>query len=246
MEPIAGRYLSVGKSWQRALKRTIDIAVSGSLLLLFSPLFVALALAVCGSSPGGPIFRSVRVGRRGQRFRILKFRTMRSDVRANESGVTASGDPRITRVGAFLRKSKLDELPQLLNVLVGQMSLVGPRPEDERFVSRYTLTQRMLLTVRPGITGPATVRFRSEEELLSQGVDPLRVYLEQVLPAKCAIDMSYLLSWSLRADARVVIATAVAIVRPPVLPTLATLIDQSDTPGWSTETESTPSRMHVA
>ena len=140
-------------------------------------------------------------------FKILKFRTMSAEDLADGPAITGKKDPRITRVGRFLRKYKLDEIPQLLNVIIGEMSLVGPRPEDPRYVAHYTPEQRGVLSIRPGIASPAAVAFRHEEALLAD-VPPEeldRVYLQEVLPEKLALDREYLDNWSLLADIKILI-----------------------------------------
>ncbi|MEA2338594.1 MAG: hypothetical protein QOE82_2601, partial [Thermoanaerobaculia bacterium] len=146
------------------LRRLLDVTASAAGLLLFSPLFALLAIAVKVSSPGPVFHRGERVGRNGKLFGLYKFRSMR----VGEAGpaITRAGDPRITAVGRVLRKTKLDELPQLINVLIGDMSLVGPRPEAPRYVAMYDVEQQRILSVRPGVTSPASLLYRSEEEQL--------------------------------------------------------------------------------
>lgn len=186
-------------------KRAFDIAVSLVGLVLLAPLLALLALAVRLDSPGPALFRQERVGRHGRTFRIAKFRTMRPGAGPL---VTAGGDPRVTRLGARLRHWKLDELPQLWNVLRGDMSLVGPRPEVPRYVAHYPADLRgRVLSVRPGITDPAAVRFRHEEALLAAAPDPERCYLEEILPAKLALYADYVAHRSFAADLGVLAAT---------------------------------------
>jgi lipopolysaccharide/colanic/teichoic acid biosynthesis glycosyltransferase len=163
-------------------------------------------------SPGPVFHRGVRVGKDGVHFRLYKFRSMRVDAGGNGPAITAAGDPRITRSGAFLRRTKLDELPQLLNVLRGEMSLVGPRPEDPRYVALYTAEQRRVLRVRPGITGAASVAYRREENLLT-GPDWEQVYCNQVLPAKLAIDLAWLDRRTLAGDLLLLLRTVAAVLR---------------------------------
>ena len=185
------------------LKRAIDILVSAAALVLLAPLLLAVALWIKWDSPGPVFFRQERVGLHGRVFRIFKFRTM---VAAQPHGglqITASADPRITRAGAVLRRTKLDELPQLLDVLRGTMSLVGPRPEVPRYVAEYPEEKRRrLLSVRPGITDFASLRFRNEGELLSRADDPEREYLEVILPEKLRVAAASVEHASLAADLR--------------------------------------------
>jgi lipopolysaccharide/colanic/teichoic acid biosynthesis glycosyltransferase len=160
-------------------------------LILLSPLFLVLAVLVKWSD-GGPVFyRQERVGLGGRLFRILKFRSMVIDADRLGIAVTRDGDPRITGVGRFLRKTKLDELPQLWNVFVGEMSLVGPRPEVPQYVARYTEAQRAILELKPGITDLATLRFRNEEALLRAATDTERFYLEHCVPRKIELNLAY-------------------------------------------------------
>jgi len=193
-------------------KRLLDILLSGAGLLLCAPLLAACALGVRLDSPGPVLFRQERVGRGGRTFLILKLRTMRAGPAPGASQVTAAGDPRITRFGAWLRRTKLDELPQLLNVLAGDMSLVGPRPEVPRFVACYPAEARaIVLSVRPGITDPASVRFRNEAELLAGSTDPERDYVERILPEKIAAYVAYVRGRSLAGDLRIIGATLRAV-----------------------------------
>jgi lipopolysaccharide/colanic/teichoic acid biosynthesis glycosyltransferase len=148
------------------LKRAFDIAASGLGLIVLSPLLAIIALAIRLDSAGPVFHRTTRVGKNGKPFRLVKFRSMIAGADQQGSGITAAGDARITRIGAFLRRRKLDELPQLWNVLMGQMSFVGPRPEDPRYVEHYTEEQRQVLAARPGITSPASLVYRHEERIL--------------------------------------------------------------------------------
>jgi lipopolysaccharide/colanic/teichoic acid biosynthesis glycosyltransferase len=192
--------------------RLFDLLLAAPALVLLTPLFLLIALAVRWDSPGPVFHRGVRVGKDGVHFRLYKFRSMRVDAGGNGPAITAAGDPRITRSGAFLRRTKLDELPQLLNVLRGEMSLVGPRPEDPRYVALYTAEQRRVLRVRPGITGAASVAYRREENLLT-GPDWEQVYCNQVLPAKLAIDLAWLDRRTLAGDLLLLLRTVAAVLR---------------------------------
>jgi lipopolysaccharide/colanic/teichoic acid biosynthesis glycosyltransferase len=189
------------------MKRAFDIVFAAALLALLFPLLLAFALAVALTSPGGAFFRQVRVGRGGREFRLLKFRTMRPGSEAKGQLTIGGRDPRVTGVGYWLRKTKLDELPQLWNVLVGDMSLVGPRPEVPRYVALYTPEQRRVLDVRPGITGMASIDYIDENELLARSSDPERTYVQEIMPAKLALDLQYVHQRSLALDLRILLVT---------------------------------------
>jgi lipopolysaccharide/colanic/teichoic acid biosynthesis glycosyltransferase len=195
------------------VRRVLDVAVSGTLLLATAPVLGLLALAVRATSPGPALFRHERVGRDGRLFHLLKFRTMVADAPARGGALTAPGDPRITRLGAVLRRWKLDELPQLANVLRGDMSLVGPRPEVPRYVAGYSPRQRRVLRVRPGITDPASLAYVDESAVLARFDDCERAYVEVVLPAKLALSLDYLDRRTLRSDLGLLVRTLVRIVR---------------------------------
>lgn len=194
------------------LKRLFDIVASAIGLLVLSPLLLILSLMVQLDTPGPIFYRATRVGRYGQPFKLLKFRSMVIDADKVGPGVTGAQDPRVTRSGRFLRRTKLDELPQLVNVLRGEMSLVGPRPEDPRYVAFYTDEQREVLNVRPGITSPASLKYRNEEALLV-GEDWEKHYVEHVMPAKLAVDLEYVRKSSLARDLFTVINTIFSIRR---------------------------------
>jgi len=192
------------------LRRVMDIVASLAGIILLSPLFIIVAVAIKRDTPGPVFYRARRVGRHGQEFRLFKFRTMITHAEKMGPGITASGDSRITKVGRFLRRTKIDELPQLFNVLVGDMSLVGPRPEDPRYVALYTPKQREVLDVRPGITSAASLTYRHEEQLL-HGDDWETVYRDQVLPDKLAIDLDYLEHRTLVSDLKLISRTIAAV-----------------------------------
>ena len=196
-----------------ALKRIMDIAISAAALCVLWPLYLIIALAIVIDDPGPVFYRQVRVGRGGKPFRIFKFRSMVVDADKKGLEITVGHDRRITRVGAFLRKTKLDELAQLLNVLCGQMSFVGPRPEVPRYVELYTPYQRQVLLVRPGITDYASIAYRHENDLLDAAQDPERMYIEQIMPAKIELNMKYLREISPAADIRLILKTVEAVVR---------------------------------
>ena len=181
------------------LKRLLDIASAGVGLLALSPLLLVIAVLIKRHDGGPVLYQATRIGLNGQPFRLYKFRSMRVDADKQGPGITVSGDDRVTPIGRLLRRTKLDELPQLINVLTGDMSLVGPRPEDARYVARYTEAQRQVLGVRPGITGAASLAFRHEEDML-QGADWERVYLQEVMPAKLQLELEYLCRRSVWSD----------------------------------------------
>lgn len=190
------------------LKRAFDLVFASAGLLLLAPLFAVLALWIKLDSPGPVFFRQDRVGRAGTLFSIHKFRTMRVDATSSGPALTVGDDPRITRAGRFLRRSKLDELAQLIDVVRGAMSLVGPRPEVPAYVALYPPALRdKLLSVRPGLTDPASLAFRDEGALLARAADPQRVYVDEVLPAKLAQSAQYVDRMSLAQDLRVIAAT---------------------------------------
>jgi lipopolysaccharide/colanic/teichoic acid biosynthesis glycosyltransferase len=189
------------------VKRLLDVAASLAGLVLLSPLLLAVAAAVKLTSRGPVFFRQERVGRGFRPFRILKFRTMTVDAPQRGGAITVGDDPRITRVGKFLRKTKIDELPQLLNVLKGDMSLVGPRPEVPRYVELFRDDYAEILQVRPGITDLASIRYRDEASVLARAADPEREYVERVLPEKIALAKEYVRRRSFRLDVTLIAQT---------------------------------------
>lgn len=194
-------------------KRAFDIFASGIGLILLAPILALLVLLISLDSTGSPIFKQERVGRGGVVFRIYKLRTMTVSVRPDSQQITVGADPRITRFGAFLRKWKLDELPQLWNVLFGQMSLVGPRPEVPKYVAHYPADLRdVVLSVRPGITDPCSLRLGNESELLGQASDPHKFYIEHLLPRKLDIYVKYVLNQSFYKDLKIIFATFIIII----------------------------------
>jgi len=182
------------------LKRLFDIVASGLGLLCLSPLFLILAVWIKCDTPGPVFYRQTRVGRYNRDFRLYKFRSMR--IGADRQGLITVGghDTRITRSGYFIRKYKLDEFPQLINVFIGDMSLVGPRPEVRKYVDLYTQEQMHVLDVRPGITDLASIRYRNENELLAQAADPDRYYIETIMPDKLRINLEYVANHSFWSD----------------------------------------------
>ena len=187
------------------LKRLFDILFSAGTLIVLAPLMLSVALWIKIDSPGPVLFRQVRVGRGGGYFRILKFRSMRMDTAARGPQLTVGHDPRITRAGAWIRRYKIDEFPQFINVLVGDMSLVGPRPEVPRYVDLYPPDVRdLVLSVRPGITDLASIEYRDESEVLGRSPDPEKAYIEQVLPAKLALCQRYVRERSFAGDLAII------------------------------------------
>ena len=194
------------------MKRVFDILASGVGLLLLSPLFLLVAVWIKLDSPGPVFYRQVRVGRYNRDFRIFKFRSMRlgSD---KGSLVTIGGrDPRVTRSGYFIRKFKIDELPQLINVFIGDMSLVGPRPEVRHYVDYWTKEQLHVLDVRPGITDPASIKFRNENELLEKADDPEKYYIEVIMQEKLRLYLEYVEKQSFWYDLKLIFQTFWVIV----------------------------------
>ena len=186
---------------------------SGLGLLLLSPLFLIIAICVKADSPGPVFYGQTRVGRGNRDFRLFKFRSMR--VGSDKKGLITVGghDPRVTRSGYYIRKYKLDELPQLINVFIGDMSLVGPRPEVRKYVDLYTPQQLHVLDVRPGITDLASIRYRNENELLEQAADPEQYYREVVMQDKLRINLEYISDRSFFKDIKIIFLTFWAIVK---------------------------------
>ena len=193
--------------------RFCDIVLSCLGLLLLSPLFVVVAVWIVIDNPGPIFYRQMRVGKDGKDFGLLKFRSMR--IGADKESLITIGehDSRITRAGYYIRKYKLDELPQLWNVLVGDMSLVGPRPEVRKYVDMYTDEQRQVLTVRPGITDYASIEYIDENRILAQAEDPDRTYIEEILPAKIALNMRYIKHQTLGEYMKIIFLTLAKIIR---------------------------------
>ncbi|QWV91950.1 sugar transferase [Geomonas oryzisoli] len=194
------------------LKRGADFVLSLLVLLVLWPLLLAAAVAVKLSSPGPVFYRGVRSGLNGTTFRILKFRSMVLDAEALGGPTTGTNDPRVTRVGAFLRKTKLDELPQFLNVLKGDMSLVGPRPEVLEYTSQYSGEERCILCMRPGITDYASIEFADLDDQVGSE-DPDRFFREHILPRKNALRVKYVKEWSLGSDLVILWQTAWRVLK---------------------------------
>ena len=194
------------------MKRLFDIVSSGCGLLVLSPLLILVAIWIKLDSPGPVFYRQVRVGRYNKDFKIFKFRSMR--VGADKGSLVTIGgrDPRVTRSGYYIRKFKIDELPQLINVFIGDMSLVGPRPEVRHYVNYWTEEQMHVLDVRPGITDPASIKFRNENELLAQAEDPEKYYIEVIMQEKIRLYLEYVQKHNFWYDIKIILDTFVAII----------------------------------
>jgi lipopolysaccharide/colanic/teichoic acid biosynthesis glycosyltransferase len=193
-------------------KRLLDLIVSAIGIVMLAPLALIISIAIKIDSEGPVLFRQARVGQFGKIFRIRKFRTMVTKAESMGSLITTGDDPRITAIGAFLRRYKLDELPQLLDVFVGDMSLVGPRPEVQKYVDFYPAHLKpILLSVKPGITDPASVKFRSENELLTGAENPHDIYIKEILPQKIALHLEYIRDRSLLNDVLIIVKTVKAV-----------------------------------
>ncbi len=196
------------------MKRVFDITFSAVGLLLLMPVLGAIALLILIFDGVPVLFCQERIGHRGKPFRIWKFRTMVCDAERLGKLITVGRDPRITRLGYWLRKTKADELPQLWNVLVGEMSFVGPRPEVPRYANRYTSQQSRVLDLKPGLTDPASIRFRNESELLQDYEDPERIYMEVFVPEKIRINLAYAERANLLRDCLVIFRSITALISP--------------------------------
>lgn len=195
------------------MKRLFDILISGLGLLALSPLFVIVAVWIKIDSRGPVFYRQTRVGKGNKDFHLLKFRSMVSD--ADKSGLLTVGghDSRVTRAGYFIRKYKLDELPQLINVFLGDMSLVGPRPEVRKYVDMYTPEQLHVLDIRPGITDAASIKYRNENDLLAAADNPEQYYIDVIMPDKLRINLEYVAHHSLIGDLKLIFDTFIAILK---------------------------------
>jgi lipopolysaccharide/colanic/teichoic acid biosynthesis glycosyltransferase len=193
------------------LKRLFDIALSFISLILLLPVFVIFSIWIILDSKGGACYRQVRVGRHNRDFKLIKFRTMFVDSDQHGLLTVGEGDKRITRAGKFLRKYKLDEFPQLLNILMGQMSFIGPRPEVRKYVELYNPEQLKVLEVRPGLTDYASMKYIEENRLLGESEDPEKTYVEVIMPAKLALNQKYIEEQSIGNDVRILFKTVLNI-----------------------------------
>lgn len=203
--------IKVNKSYV-FLKRILDILAAAVGLLILALPMVLIALFIKLDDGGSVFFKQKRVGKDHEVFNILKFRTMVEDAPAKGGQVTVEGDSRITKIGHFLRKFKLDELPQLINVLLGHMSLVGPRPEVPKYVEMYNRDQSRVLLVRPGITDLASITYRSESEILARAEDPEKAYIEEIMPDKLRLNLEYIKNMSLGYDLKLIFKTFWVII----------------------------------
>jgi lipopolysaccharide/colanic/teichoic acid biosynthesis glycosyltransferase len=199
------------------MRRILDIGLALVLLPIMIPLFVVVMLAVVIESPGNPFYGGWRVGKGGRKFRMWKFRTMMTGADRVGTAITTRRDPRITKVGWFLRATKIDELPQFINLLIGDLTLIGPRPEAPEFVEKYTAEQREILNVKPGITGPTQLQYTIlEAEAVPDGQDAERFYVEQVMDKKLRLDLEYINQRTFFSDCRVVLQTVALMARAAV------------------------------
>lgn len=194
------------------MKRIFDILFSSFILLCFLPFGLIISFLIAFSSPGGIFYRQERIGKGGIPFFILKFRSMRTDSDTKGKLTVGMRDPRITSIGFFIRKYKLDEFPQFVNVLKGEMSVVGPRPEVKEFVDLYNEDQRKVLQVKPGITDYASLYYFKENELLAQSIDPQKTYIEEIMPAKLKLNEKYLENPTVFHDLKIIFKTFAKIL----------------------------------
>lgn len=195
------------------IKRIIDFIFSLLGIIVLLPVFIIISILIVLDSPGGIFYLQTRVGKNNKNFKLFKFRTMKTD--ADKKGLLTVGnsDSRITRTGLWLRKYKLDELPQLFNVLLGEMSLVGPRPEVRKYVALYSAEQKKVLSVKPGITDNASIEYADENELLSKQSEPEKFYINEVMPAKLKINLEYISKQSIAEDFRIILKTFFRIIK---------------------------------
>lgn len=195
------------------MKRLFDIVFSISLLTILLPLFIVVSILIISDSKGGIFFKQKRVGKDFKEFGLLKFRTMRPESESKGQITVGMRDPRITAIGYRLRKYKLDELPQLINIIKGDMSVVGPRPEVPFYVKMYNNEQRKVLSIRPGLTDYASIDFVNENEILSKSKDPQQTYIHEIMPLKLDLNLRYIAEMSFRTDIKIIIGTIKAIFK---------------------------------
>lgn len=193
------------------MKRFLDILIALIILVVFLPFGLILALCIMLESRGGVFYLQERIGQNGKPFRLLKFRTMRPNADASGKLTIGARDPRITRIGIFLRKAKLDEFPQFLNVLRGEMSVVGPRPEVAEYVRKYSKAQRKVLDYKPGITDVASITYFEENALLAESENPEKTYVEEIMPEKIRINLEYQQTATVWTDLKVIFRTALRV-----------------------------------
>lgn len=195
------------------MKRLFDIFFSSIGIIFLLPFFIIISILILLDSKGGIIYKQERVGKGDVIFKVLKFRTMRPDSFSKGALTVGSRDPRITNVGYYLRKYKLDELPQLFNVLFGEMSFVGPRPEVKKYTDLYTPEQKKVLSVKPGITDYASIKYRNENDLLAASKNPEKLYIEEIMPKKLELNMKYINDNNIFKDIKIIIDTFYTIVK---------------------------------
>lgn len=195
------------------MKRIFDIVTSSVILLIFFPVGILISLAITMESRGGVFYRQERIGRYGIQFKVFKFRTMKVDSEKLGTLTVGMKDNRITAVGVFLRKLKLDEFPQFINVLIGQMSIVGPRPEVKEYVDLYSEEQRKVLDVKPGITDYASLEYFKENELLGKSDNPRQTYIDEIMPAKLELNKKYLTNPTIMEDIKIMWKTFLKMVK---------------------------------
>ncbi len=195
------------------MKRIFDIVTSSVILLIFFPVGILISLAITMESRGGVFYRQERIGRYGIQFKVFKFRTMKVDSEKLGTLTVGMKDNRITAVGVFLRKLKLDEFPQFINVLIGQMSIVGPRPEVKEYVDLYSEEQRKVLDVKPGITDYASLEYFKENELLGKADNPRQTYIDEIMPAKLELNKKYLTNPTIMEDIKIMWKTFLKMVK---------------------------------
>jgi lipopolysaccharide/colanic/teichoic acid biosynthesis glycosyltransferase len=195
------------------MKRVFDILFSFIGIIILLPVYIIISLLIIIDSKGGILYKQERTGKGDEIFKVFKFRTMRPDSFSKGALTVGSRDPRITNVGYYLRKYKLDELPQLFNVLFGDMSFVGPRPEVKKYTDLYNQAQKKVLTVRPGITDYASIKFRNENDLLSVSDNPEQLYIDKIMPEKLDINLKYINDNSLFKDIKIIFDTFYVIIK---------------------------------
>ena len=204
----------VKRKWfKRFCIRVFDLIISFIALLFLALPFILISFAIVCDSKGGAFFKQVRVGKNGKEFKIMKFRTMVTNAEAKGLQISTSGDSRITKVGKFLRKTKIDELPQLFNVFVGQMSFVGPRPEVPKYVAMYNEEQRNVLLVKPGITDEASIVFRDENTILENAEDTEAAYINEIMPVKLNLNLKYIRKMGLFYNIKIIFKTVFAVLK---------------------------------
>lgn len=201
------------KRIQLLIKRIFDFTVSLIGIIIISPILLVISILIKLGSKGPILFKQIRVGKNGKPFKIFKFRTMVVDAEKKGMQITVGRDSRITKSGHVLRKTKLDELPQLFNVLTGEMSFVGPRPEVPRYVEMYDENQKNILKVRPGITDLASIEYRNENDILAKSSDPEATYINEIMPKKIELNIEYLKNMSVLYDIKLIIRTVLVVIK---------------------------------